>query len=196
MPEVITALDDPIDVMYPIHKGLRREGACVEETIRQLESGTSLRQFMQDCTRWAKALEYHAVMEDTYMTPPLDRPSARENEAEHQRLTVLLGELQVMIKEAAQHTSVSSRARRHMLGKIVELRVAQDDHLEEEEERVLPIIRQQFSQTQQREIAGRLLLDQEANEAQWVLEWLAPHITALEQQLLTDLTRRCALAPS
>ncbi|MGE3538023.1 MAG: hemerythrin domain-containing protein [Candidatus Tectimicrobiota bacterium] len=196
MPEVITALDYPIDVMYPIHKALRAEAAYVEEVVRGLEDGASLTQLLQDCTRWATALEYHAVMEDTYMTAPLDRPSARENEAEHKRLTELLAELQHMLQDATQLTPASARQRRHLLGKIVELRVAQDDHLEEEEERMLPFIRQHVSATRQLDMAGRLLFDQDANDSQWVLDWLMPHITALEHQLLTELTTRYAPAHS
>lgn len=196
MPDVITTLESPIDVMYPIHKALRAEAAHAEEAVRQLGQGTSFTAFVQDCTRWAAALEYHAVMEDTYMTVPLDRPSARENEAEHKRLTELLGELQLMLQEVAHQATVTARMQRHLLGKIVVLRVAQDDHLEEEEERVLPVIRQQIDETQQLDMARRLLLDQEGGNAQWVLQWLAPHVTPLEHQLLTELARGCRLAHS
>lgn len=192
MPEMLTALEYPIDVMYPIHKALRAEAAHAEDVVRQLENGTNFDQCVHACTRWAKALEYHAVMEDTHMTAPLDRPSARTNEEEHQRLTELIVDLQGMLNAATQHATIPARTRRHLLGKIVELRVAQDDHLEEEEERVLPVIRQQISEGQQLEMAGRLLLDQEADHTQWVLDWLVPHVTPLEHQLLTELTRRCA----
>ena len=64
--------------------------------------------------------------------------------------------------------------------------------LEEEEERVLPVIRQQISEAQQCDMARHLLLDREAQDTVWPLAWLTPHVTATERQLLTDLVGRAA----
>jgi hemerythrin-like domain-containing protein len=191
--EDITTLDSPIDVMYPIHKALRAEAAHAEEVVRTLEIGGSFQSFAQAFQGWATALEYHAVMEDQYMTAALARPSARTNEAEHQCLTELLADLQTYLREVGGPTAVTARTRRHALGKVVVLRVTQDDHLEEEEERVLPVIRQQLSDMQQYDIAQRLLLDRQARDAGWLLTWLTPHVTAAERQLLTDLIGRRTL---
>ena len=203
MAEDITKLDNPIDVMYPIHKALRAEAGHAEAVVRALEIGGSFQPFAQVCHRWATALEYHAVMEDQYMTASLDRPSARTNEAEHRGLTELLADLQTYLYAVGGSAGVTARTRRHALGKVVVLRVAQDDHLEEEgaplswrpsavadagnEERVLPVIRQQLSARQQVDIAQRLLIDRQAQDTGWILAWLSPHVTATERQLLTAL---------
>jgi hypothetical protein len=192
MPEDITRLDSPIDVMYPLHKALRAEAANAEATVRALTIGGSFRPFEQAFQRWATALEYHAVMEDTYMTAPLDRVSARTNEAEHKRLTDLLVDLQIYLREVGESAAVTARMRRHALGKVVTLRVTQDDHLEEEEERILPVILQQFSEVQQFDMARRLLIDREAQDTGWPLAWLTPSMTATERQLLTALVGRTA----
>jgi hypothetical protein len=192
MTEASTTLDHPIDVMQPIHHALRAEAARVEGVVRALEIGGSFQPFVQAFQRWATALEYHAVMEDTFMTAPLDRPSARTNEAEHQRLTELLGDLQTFLREAEESAPVTARTRRHLLGKVAALRVAQDDHLEEEEERVLPVIRQQISAAQQLDVAQRLLIDRGAQDTHWVLAWLTPHVTVTERQWLADLVGRAA----
>jgi hypothetical protein len=79
-----------------------------------------------------------------------------------------------------------------LFGKVVALRVAQDDHLEEEEERILPIIRQYVDEAQQFAMIHRLLIDQTADNPRWVVEWLTPYVTTTEQQLLADLTTRFA----
>jgi hypothetical protein len=194
--EEITQFASPIDVMYPIHKALRAEAAHAEEVVRTLRIGGSFQPFAQVFQRWATALEYHAVMEDQYMTASLDRPSARTNEAEHRRLTELLADLQTYLREVGDSAAVTARTRRHALGKVVVLRVAQDDHLEEEEERVLPVIRQQISETQQFDIAERLLIDRQAQDAGWLLAWLTPHITTPERQLLAALVGRTTLDQS
>jgi Hemerythrin HHE cation binding domain len=190
MPENIIRLDSPIDVMYPIHKALRAEAAAVEAVVRRLPAGESCQACVEPITRWATALEYHAVMEDKHMTAPLDRPAARTNEAEHQQLTAMLTDLQTFLGDATAQGAVSPRTLRHLLGKIVALRVAQDDHLEEEEERILPVIRQHLSEAQQCAMVRPLLIDQTASRRGWVVEWLTPHITTTEQQLLADLVAR------
>jgi hypothetical protein len=56
----------------------------------------------------------------------------------------------------------------------------------------LPAIRQQFSEAQQFDMARRLLLDREAQDAGWLLAWLTPHVTATERQLLADLAGRAS----
>jgi hypothetical protein len=187
----ITTLDSPIDVMYPLHKALRAEAAHAEEAVRALEIGDSFQPFAQVFQRWATALEYHAVVEDQYMTAALTRPSARTNEAEHRGLSELFADLWTYLREV--EGPATARTRRRALGKVIMLRVAQDDHLEEEEERLLPIIRQQLSDVQQYDIAQRLLIDRQAQDIGWPLTWLSPYVTATERQLLTDLvgqTRR------
>jgi hemerythrin-like domain-containing protein len=191
MAEDITTLDSPIDVMYPLHKALRAEAAHAEEVVRALEIGASFQPFAQVCQRWATALEYHAVVEDQYMTASLTRPSARTNEAEHRCLSELFADLWNYLRE--MEGPVTARTRRHALGKVVVLRVAQDDHLEEEEERLLPLIHQQLSDMQQYDLAQRLLIDRQAQDVGWLLTWLTPYVTTTERQLLTDLVGHTGL---
>lgn len=131
-------------------------------------------------------------MEDRYMTASLNRLSARTNEADHRRLTALVADLQTFLHAVGGPAAGTARARRHALGKVVVLRVAQDDHLEEEEESVLPVVRREFSETQQLDLARRLLIDREAQDADWPLAWLTPHVTAEERQWLAKLTGRIA----
>jgi hypothetical protein len=192
MAEDITTLDSPIDVMYPIHKALRAEAAHAEAVVRALEVSDSLQPFAQVFQHWATALEYHAVVEDQYMTASLARPSARTNEAEHRCLSELLADLRTYLRE--MEGPATARTLRHALGKVVVLRVAQDDHLEEEEERLLPMIRQQLSDMQQYDIAQRLLIDRQAQDVGWPLTWLTPHVTTTEHELLTDLVGHTGLA--
>jgi hemerythrin-like domain-containing protein len=191
MAESIITFDSPIDVMYPLHKALRAEAAHAEEVVRALEIGDSFAPFAQVLQRWATALEYHAVVEDQYMTAALTRPSARTNEAEHRGLSELFADLWTYLREV--EGPATARTRRHALGKVVMLRVAQDDHLEEEEERLLPLIRQQLSDMQQYDIAQRLLIDRQAQDVRWPLTWLTPYVTTTEHQLLTDLVRQTRL---
>jgi hypothetical protein len=87
-----------------------------------------------------------------------------------------------------------ARTQRHLFGSVVQARIAQDDHLEEEEAFVLPVIRRQLSAAQQQEIIGHLLVDQMAEDPRWPLDWLIEHLTSSEQQVVVDLASHFSAA--
>ena len=182
--------DYPIDVMYLIHKALSAEAWRTETIAERLEIGENLQPFLQAFDSWVTALGFHADMEDTSMTPLLPAsPQARENEAAHQRLAQRLEEIRTYLREI-DHDAVTTRTRRRLFGKVVALRIDQDDHLEEEEEFVLPIIRERIGEAQQLEMVRRLLLDPNAEDEEWVLDWLVQDLTDSERQVLIDLVAR------
>jgi hemerythrin-like domain-containing protein len=187
----IPRLERPIDVMYVIHHALRAEAARVETLVGQLEEGGSLQPFRQAFYRWVMALAYHADTEDAYMTALLpDVPAARECELAHSRLAERLEDVQSCLTEEIGRTMVIARTQRHLFGKVVMARIAQDDHLEEEEAFVLPVIRRQIGDEQQWAIVQHLLLDEQAEDPRWPLDWLADHLTPRERRLMAEVATR------
>jgi hypothetical protein len=161
----------------------------VETLVGRLEEGGSLQPFRQAFYRWVMALAYHADTEDAHMTALLpDVPAARECELAHGRLAELLEDVQSCLTEEIGRTMLIARTQRHLFGKVVIARIAQDDHLEEEEAFVLPVVRRQLGDTQQWAIVQRLLLDEEAEDPSWPLDWLATHLPPRERRLLAGLT--------
>ena len=67
--------------------------------------------------------------------------------------------------------------------------------MEEEEETVLPAIRQYISEDQQLEMARRLLFDLDSEDDCRMLDWIAPHLTDAERQMLADLVARFESTP-
>jgi hypothetical protein len=189
MSTTITSLDNPIDAMHWIHAALRAEAACVQQVVEQLEEGGTLEPFRQAFYRWVLALSYHAEAEDAHMTPLLPAATAaRECEAAHRRLAERLEAIQVCLTEEIGRTMLIARTQRHLFGTVVLARIAQDDHLEEEEAFVLPVVRRQLSVEQQREIISHLLVDQAAEDSGWPLDWLSDHLTPGQRRLVADLT--------
>ncbi|HXH12411.1 MAG TPA: hemerythrin domain-containing protein [Alphaproteobacteria bacterium] len=192
----ITKLDSPIDVMYLIHKALRAEAARVEHMCARLAVGNSLQPFQEVFQRWGKALAYHAHAEDRYMTAPLvDSPPARDNEATHRALEERLADIQTYAKDEVGSSLMSAKVHRHLFGKVVALRIAQDDHFEEEEAFVLPLIRQRISEAQQLEMARRLLIDVDEPDSGWIMDSVAEDLTPAERQLLADVVARFKAIP-
>jgi hemerythrin-like domain-containing protein len=188
MHRTITSLESPIDAMYAIHAALRAEAAHVQQVVAQLEEGGTLEPFRQAFYRWVLALSYHAEAEDAHMTALLPAAAAaRDCEAAHRRLAERLEAIQVCLTEEIGRTMLIARTQRHLFGAVVLARIAQDDHLEEEEAFVLPVIRRQLSVAQQREVIGHFLVDQAAEDPRWPLDWLSAHLTPGEQRLVADL---------
>jgi hypothetical protein len=106
-----------------------------------------------------------------------------------------MAEIRTAVREIGP-AAVTARTRRRLFGHVVALRIAQDDHLEEEEELVLPIIRERLSAAQQCEIVQRLLRDPQAADPTWVVTWLRHALTETERHAMGALTARWARTPS
>jgi hypothetical protein len=188
MPTEITRIDHPIDVMYLIHKAIRAEARRARQAAEQLEIGGNFKPFMDDFYRWAMALGYHEEAEYKYVLPRLPNlPPARKNEMGHKELLAGLEDLQMCLHEELGRTIVIPRTQRQLCGKVIALLVAQADLLEEEEESLLPAIRQHIDKATQLEMARHLLIDPESEDTHWMLDWVAHNITEAERQALADL---------
>ena len=187
-PTETTPLAHPIDVMSLIHKAIRAEARHTRRAAEQLEMGGGFKTFTQVFYRWAMALEYHEETEYQYVMPHLPpSPPAQHNETGHRTLLDGLEELQVCLHEELGRMMVIPRTQRQVFGKVISLLVVQADLLEEEEETVVPALRELISEEQQREMARRLLFDLDADEPFWVLDWVAEHLTDTERRTLADL---------
>jgi len=187
----ITYCDSPIDIMYMIHHALRAEAAEVTQRARQLGTVDTLATFTQALHQWASTLEEHARIEDAYMTPLLPtRPVVQDNEVEHQRLTARFRELASFLQAIPPQTSVTPRVQRQVLGHVITLGVEHDDHLESEEDLVLPLVRQRLSEAQQCALVRRLVCAGGSQEAGTISPWITAALTTAEQQALTTLLAR------
>jgi len=235
MVEEITKLESPIDVMMLIHKAFRAHSTRGEMLAAKLEEGGDLQAFKQAFDFWGKALGYHAIAEDKYMTAPLTNcQPARDNEAEHAELAGQAGELQTFIEkgdaagltesvktammgsEGEQHkelaakledvekalkkeigeTRVIGRTRRHLFRKVMDLRVTEYDHFENEEAFVCSLVRERMNEQEQLDIVKHLLIDEAAEDPRWIIDWVAREVSQTERLLLSDLEKRFGGIPT
>lgn len=185
-------LESPIDAMFLIHNALRAQGANLEELVRCFETGDSLQQVRLDFINWAAALMFHAEQEDQCMMRSLDGYApAADGVREHAELEVKLEDVVTVFSEEIGETQVIARTQRHLYKAVVDLRIAQDDHLESEEAFVLPEVRERFDEIKQLEMMRCLLIDNQAADRRWVLEWMTAMLPSGECQLLVDFEGRC-----
>ena len=185
----ITQLDSPIDVMYPIHKALRVQAVQADKLVYDYKWGESLQHFRAAFNEWVSVLAYHALTEDVVMFPVLKSTEpVKKSEESHRQLESGMMEVQKCLDEEIGRTSLLiPRTRRHLYMGVVSLHIAQNDHLEEEEEFVLPIVREELSSVEQLDIARNLLVDNESDNPRWVMNWLSEYLSAGEMKLLDDV---------
>ena len=193
----VTKLESPIDVMYLIHKALRAEAERVVKMSDHLKLNGGLDPFKKAFGFWISTLGYHAVNEDEYMTGPLTNSmAARENEEEHARLGGRIKEVQTCLDKEIGSSPMTARTHRHLFGRVVALQVGMEDHLEEEEEFVLPVIREEMSEEQQLGVARHLLIDEDVTDKRWIIKWMAKELTPRENNLVDALVERFEAIPS
>ena len=112
------------------------------------------------------------------------------NQQQHADLVEKLEEVMAVLNDEIGTTKVIARTQRHLYQRVLALRVAQDDHLENEEAFVLPEIWLRISEEDQLEMVRRLLIDEDAEDQSWVLDWVAQALSPRELELLKDLERR------
>ncbi len=111
-------------------------------------------------------------------------------EEQHLHLFERLEDVMEVLNEEIGRTKVVARTHRHLYQSVVALRVAQDDHLECEEEFVLPQIRENFREPEQLSMARWLLIDDLAEDKRWVLDWISGHLETEERQFMSKLEKR------
>ena len=112
------------------------------------------------------------------------------NQQQHAELVEKLEDVMAVLNEEIGTTKVIARTQRHLYQRVLALRIAQDDHLENEEAFVLPEVWQRITENDQLEIARRLLIDEDAEDPRWVMDWVAQALSPNELELLEDLERR------
>ena len=134
---------------------------------------------------------FHAEQENQYMLPLLDGSApAVDGVREHAELDDKLQDVVKVFSEEIGETQLIAHTHRHLFGSVVALGIAQNDHLDSEEAFVLPEIRERFDELEQLKIVLRLLIDEEAADRRWVLDWMTSRLPRGECQLVAKLERR------
>lgn len=115
--------------------------------------------------------------------------SALEDQ-QHQELAEKLHDVEEVLKREIGERKVIARTRRHLYRKVVDLRVLEYDHFENEEAFVLPLVRERMTEAEELEVARHLLMDEESDYLRWIIDWVSSELTIGERMLLGGLEMR------
>ena len=108
-------------------------------------------------------------------------------EKQHKELFEKTQEVERILREAMGERKVIGRTRRHLYLRVMSLRVLEFDHHENEEAFILSLVRDRFSPDQELALVKRLLIDDEADDPRWIIDWVGRGIDSEERKLLADL---------
>jgi hypothetical protein len=198
-----------------IHQALRTEATRAEELVSRLEPGGSLQPFRNAFDSWASALLYVSEREDKVFSRSLvghghqrapspasngDAPEGREeqirlvmasaNEQEHMELTRKMEAVLEVLNDEIRDQQVITRTKQHLYRQVMTLRIAQEDHLETEAAMMLPALRAQMDEREQLKVARGLLIDEEAQDPRWIIDWVSQQLNGTERESLKELEAR------
>ncbi len=92
-----------------------------------------------------------------------------------------------MLKAEMGMDRVIARTRRHLHRQVMDLRILEFDHFENEEAFVCSEVRERMSEEEQLGIVRHLLIDESADDPRWIIDWVAGEISPGEKALLIEL---------
>lgn len=109
------------------------------------------------------------------------------DEKQHEDLVESANDIQSILTREMGQDKVVKRTRRHLYRKVMDMRILEFDHFENEEAFVNPLVREQMTDQQELALAKRLLIDESAEDQRWVIDWVAKELKPNERKLLEEL---------
>lgn len=109
------------------------------------------------------------------------------DEQQHVDLVKSATEIEEILTREMGQAKVVTRTRRHLYRKVMDMRILEFDHFENEEAFVNPLVREQMKGQQELALAKRLLIDESEDDPRWVIDWVAKELKPNERQLLAEL---------
>ena len=136
--------------------------------------------------------EYPAINDASQVMESARRAMAAQEEELRQQLVDKVEEVLTVLSDDIGTTSVIARTKQHLYQRVVALRIALEDHQDAEEAFVLPAVRGQMKEQQQLELAKVMLLDRDAQDPCWMIDWVRLRLSLGERALLAEMETRLA----
>jgi hypothetical protein len=112
------------------------------------------------------------------------------DEQQHKELLEKAKDVEEIVKREMGEARVVARTRRHLYRRVMAMRIVEFDHFENEEAFVCSLVRDKMNEQQQLEIARHLLIEEEAQNPRWIIDWVAQELTPTGRGLLAGLEAR------
>ena len=111
-------------------------------------------------------------------------------EEQHRELEERLHEVEEALKEVLGEKKVTARTIRHIHSRFLGVRILELDHFENEEAFVCSLVRDEIDEAGQLYMVRRLLIDDNAQDPRWVIDWVQSELDPADQVLLGELEVR------
>lgn len=111
-------------------------------------------------------------------------------EEQYRELEEGFHEVEEALKEVLGEQKVTARTIRHIHNRLMGVRILELDHFENEEAFVCSLVRDEIDEAGQFYIVRRLLMDENAEDPRWVIDWVHSELNPAEQAQLGELEVR------
>ena len=111
-------------------------------------------------------------------------------EEQHKELEERFHEVEDALKETLGEKKVTARTIRHLHSRLINIRILELDHFENEEAFLLSLVRDEMDEAAQINVVRHLLIDDSAEDPRWIIDWVHSELDAADQALLEELETR------
>jgi hypothetical protein len=111
-------------------------------------------------------------------------------EEQHKELKARFHDVEDALKEVLGEKKVTARTIRHIHSRLLGVRILELDHFENEEAFVCSLVRDEIDEAGQLYMVRRLLIDDNAQDPRWIIDWVHSELDPAEQALLENLEVR------
>ncbi|MFQ6029728.1 MAG: hemerythrin domain-containing protein [Dehalococcoidia bacterium] len=137
-----------------------------------------------------RVAEYLAQDEGAEFSNRVRRVMLDLADQQHRELMGRLGEVQHILAKEVGRDRIIARTRRHLYQQVLELRILEYDHFENEEAFVMPLVQAAFNESEQLALVRRLLFEEGAENPRWIVDWVRQELSPTEGNLLAELETR------
>ena len=174
--QLLYHVDTEDEVMTPsLDSHFARDNESEHEQLRRTE---------EDITAYLKRGD-SAELEDSVKQMILNM-----DEDQHGDLLEHIEDIKNILKRNIGNERIVARTRRHLYRKVMAMRILEYDHFENEEAFICPMVKEYFDAAQELELARRLLIQDGAEDPEWVLRCVLSEIRPGERTLLKEIVSR------
>ena len=198
---------NPIEAAGFLHEALRIAANQVKQISDQLGTVHSLQGLTLAFTNWVTVLIFNMAQQENYIEPSLrDALSKEDSNKEQKNSSIILALSRVGRQEQMSKiedvfsilyseigdTSLITRTTQHLQRQILDMEIAQTNHLETQDLLIIPILANRMDSVDQLSLLKNILIDEQSDDRRWIVDWISEHSNPSSKSALAEIESQLA----
>ena len=198
---------NPIEAAGFLHEALRTAANQVKQISDQLGTVHSLQGLTLAFTNWVTVLIFNMAQQENHIEPSLrDALSKEDSNKEQKNGSIILALSRVGRQEQMSKiedvfsilygeigdTSLITRTAQHLQRQILDMEIAQTNHLETQDLLIIPILANRMDSVDQLSLLKNILIDEQSDDRRWIVDWISEHSNPSSKSALAEIESQLA----